>query len=504
MKSKTTIPQGVAWSLSSRVASQVIQFATSLALARLIAPEAFGLVGMVATVTAFLSLFIDAGFGVALVQRKDLEPSHIEGAFTLTVGVGTIVCALLLAVAPLVALFYGPAILTDVTRVSAIAVLLGSAGVVPRALLVRDMRLGTLALIDLSTAVISAAVSLGLALSGAGVWALVVSGVATGAVTLLLLVGAARWRPQFGSWRGARPLLGVGLNLLAFNAINYWARTADNILIGAWIGERELGLYLRAYGLMLLPLTEIVAVLSSAVLPALARLQHDHAAVKAAYLKAVGVVALVSLPAMVGLSLVADPFVAVLYGPNWTGVAPMLQVLAIVGAIQTIYSPVGWVYMSLGRTDLMFRWGIFATTITVASLAYGASLGSGVHVAWMYLAANVIIFVPAYLYMGRIVELRLRELGTAVLASVGGTAAMAVCVRIVDQALPGTTAAGGRLGLDAAVGIVSYVAACRLLRNRAARDAADLVVEMRPSWRRWVQPIASLLASPRNTSKAQT
>jgi hypothetical protein len=152
----------------------------------------------------------------------------------------------------------------------------------------------------------------------------------------------------------------------------------------------------------------------------------------------------------------------------------------------------------------MFRWGILATTVTVAALAYGAFLGSGVHVAGMYLVANVAIFVPAYLYVGRLVGLRLRELVAAILPSAAATAAMAGSVSACDMALPGTLTSGARLAVEVAVGIASYGVACRVVRNRAARDAADLVLEMHPGWRRWVHPVASLLASPRNTSKAQT
>jgi PST family polysaccharide transporter len=496
--------QGAAWSLASRAASQVIQFASSIALARLIAPEAFGLVGMVATVTAFLGLLVDGGLGIAIVQRTELESENLDGAFVITAGAGALLSVALVLWAPAVARFYGSAILTDIARVSAVGVLLGSLGVVSRALLVRRMQLGALALIDLGTATVSVIASLGLALAGAGVWALVASSVLASGAASALLFAAARWRPRLASWRTARPLLAVALNLLAFNAINYWARTIDNVLIGAWIGERELGFYIRAYVLMLLPVTELTSVLSSTVVPALARVQGQHAAVKTAYLKAVGVVALVSFPSMVGLSLVSGPFVAVLFGPNWTGVAPILQVLAIVGALQSIYNPVGWLYTSQGRTDLVLRWGVFATAVTIPAIAYGASLGSGVYVARMYLAANVAIFLPAYLYVGRIVGLRLRELGAAVLPSAAATGAMAIIMIAFGAALPDAIASGARLAVETGAGVVSYVIACRLVRNRAARDAADLVLEMRPGWRRWVHPIASLIASPRNAPKAQT
>ena len=207
---------------------------------------------------------------------------------------------------------------------------------------------------------------------------------------------------------------------------------------------------------------------------------------------------------MVGLSLVSEPFVAVLYGPNWGSVAPMLQVLALVGALQSVYSPVGWLYTSQGRTDLMFRWGVFATAVTIPALAYGAFLGSGVHVARMYLAANIAIFFPAYLYVGRIVGMRLRDVGAAVLPSAAATAAMAASVLACAALLPGAIGTGLRLAVEIAVGVFSYVVACRVVRNRAARDAADLVLEIHPAWRRWVHPVVSLITSPRSASKVQT
>ncbi len=389
------VARGAAWGLASRLAAQLLQIGGSIVLARLVAPEAFGLVAMVATVTAFAGMIVEAGFTTAIVQRPDLTDEHVNAAFAVTLACGAIISSVLLAAAPWVSRFYGPAVLAPLTRLGAVGVLIGAVSVVPRALLVRKLRLKRVALIDLSGAVVSIALSIALALAGYGVWALALPAPIVAAIVATLTLTAARWRPRTSmSATAAAALSRIALHLLAFNIVNYWARTLDNVLIGAWIGERELGLYVRAYALMLLPITEITSVLATAMLPALSRVQRDHATTRATYLKTLGLVGLVAFPAMLGLSVVAEPFVALLYGPPWAGVAPMLRILAIVGAIQAVMSPVGWLYNAQGRTELMFRWGVVATAVVTAALAYGAWLGSGVQVAVLYLVANVVLFVP--------------------------------------------------------------------------------------------------------------
>jgi O-antigen/teichoic acid export membrane protein len=495
MPERRQIVQGTTLSLGFRLASDLMQFGSSMVLARLLMPEAFGLAAMVVTVTSFVALLVEAGVLTAIVQRPDLQDEHLQSAFVATVAAGVVAAGIVVAISPAVAMFYGQPLLVGLTRVSALGVFAGSFAIVPRAVMVRRMEIGALALIDFGAAVVSVTMMLGMAWAGAGVWALVLAVPATATFLSVAVLATARWRPRLRcSWPTLRPLLGVGLHLLAFSLVNYWARTADNILIGAWLGERELGLYARAYSLVMLPLGEVSTVLWFPMFPVLSRVQHDHAAARAAFLKALGLIALVGFPALLGLSVVAGPFISVLFGPSWLGAVPMLRLLAIVGALQVAVLPLGWLYTSQGRTDRLFRWGLMASSVTVAALAYGAWLGSGVQVAAAYLVANVLLLIPAFRYAGSLVGLRLADLRRPLFRASAAATAMALIVGLFDLSVSGRLPAGVQLASEVGLGIVSYLLLCRWLRVTALQDSADLLLEVHPRLERWLRPALALIA----------
>ncbi len=473
---RSEIVRGSAWSFASRYMGQALQFAASVVVARYVAPEAFGLVGMIASITAFASLFSELGMGAALVQRKELSTEQTDSAFALTVGVGAVVAVAVWAAAPFIAEAYNRASLTPIARANAGGFILGAIGVVPRALLVRTMSLRRLAGVDLSAAVAGNIASVALAIGGARVWAVVLGPLVSTAVSSALLLAASGWLPRRPpGLKAATPLIAISLNLLAFNAVNYWARTLDNVLIGGWLGERELGLYMRAYALMLLPISQITGVLSSAMLPAMSRLQDDGASARAAFLEVGSLVAFVACPVMLGLGAVARPFMAVVYGPEWGGSAPILQLLAPVGALQSIVNPVGWIYISKGRTDLMLRWALFACSLMMASFGVGVYVGSSVAVAACYLVVNIALAVPAFLFAGRIIGIRLAHFRTAFSRTIMASIAMAGIVWAADGALSKVLAPAPRLSVLVPLGVAAYVLLARVLHVQACYRAAALV-----------------------------
>jgi O-antigen/teichoic acid export membrane protein len=488
-----------AWSFAARLASQLVLVAGAMALARLVAPELFGLVGMQATVVAFAAIFADAGLSAALVHRPALTEGEADSALGLAAGLGLVLSLALGAVAPAAAAFYGAAELTPLVRVGALGLTFTALGVVPRALLVRSFRVREVALLDFAAAGLSMGAAIALALLGAGVWALAAMGPISAAAFAVGALHRVRGQLRLGRPSGARALLAVALPAVGFSVVNYAARNVDNVLIGRWLGERELAFYARAYTLMLLPMTEITGVLANSMLPALARLQHDPAAVRREYLRALRLVTFVTFPAMAGLAVLSWPFVRVAFGPAWDPVAPILAVLAVVGGLQSMVNPVGWLYQSHGRTDRMLRWGILASACMAVAIAAGAWRGSGLRVAWAYLAVNVALLVPAYRWAGRVVSLRVIEVLAAV-APVGGAAAlMALGVWALDRWAGQGWPALARLLAGTAVGLCAYLIAARLLRLRAAAEASALVRRLRPAALRWIDPVLDGFA-PRERS----
>src|SRR5206468_5078421 len=130
------------------------------------------------------------------------------------------------------------------------------------------------------------------------------------------------------------------------------------------------------------------------------RVQHDQARAKGLFLRTLAIIGLVGFPLMLGLSAVADPFVRVLYGPKWLGLIPLLRLLAVVGALQLLTNPTGWIFVSHGRTDLMFRWGLGACTGIILAIALGAYAGSALSVAIAYLLIIAFLVPPCLALAG--------------------------------------------------------------------------------------------------------
>jgi O-antigen/teichoic acid export membrane protein len=169
--------------------------------------------------------------------------------------------------------------------------------------------------------------------------------------------------PQIDSW--------VQRQSNWLHILNYFARDADNFLIGRYLGAQELGLYDLAYRVMLYPLHLVSWSLGRALFPVYARIQMNHVRLGAAYLKVTGAIALIVFPMMLGLVAVAEPFVQTVFGAAWSSITPLLFILGPLAAHQTICTTVGYIYQATGRTDVLLRWGAGIGTLTVASFVVG-------------------------------------------------------------------------------------------------------------------------------------
>ena len=429
--------QGIAWTVVTRPFVQVLQYGISVFLARLLTPDDFGLVAMAAVFTGFAGVFVDFGIGSAIIQKPDLTESQISAAFLATIGTGALLSLFFLLVSPGVAAFYHREELVGITRLSSAAFLLSGVGVVPRALLQRQMRIKTLVLLDALGTVGSGVATLLVARAGGRYWSIVgFSLFSVIGTSIPPLIACGRYPSGRADIRALRPLLRVSLNLLFFNIINYWARNLDNLLIGRKLGDKQLGLYSRAYQLMLLPQSQIGGIVAVGVAPALSRMQDDRERAKRVFLRALGLIAAVCLPLMLGMAVVADAFVAALYGPKWAQVAPLLKILGVVGALQCVVTPAGWIYVSSGRTDTLARWGLVTSLAIIVAISVGAAFGSARSVAVAYLIVNALLFVPELLIAGRIFGIGIHDILRALWKPALCAVVMVVAVAALGTHIP--------------------------------------------------------------------
>src|SRR5581483_11532615 len=275
------------------------------------------------------------------------------------------------------------------------------------------------------TLLASNGLAVGLAASGFGVWSLAAYFLASTGFRSLALWVATPWRPGWRIDRGAfGDLWQFSSRLAAFNALNYWARNADNLLIGRFVGTAPLAYYNRAYNLMLLPVGLVASVTSRVMFPALSRLHEDQEQVKRVYLRATGLIALVTFPAMIGLLVVANPFILSVYGERWRPVVPILQILCIPSIVQCLTRTTGWIFQSQGRADWMFRWGVVSTVTVIVSFFIGLPWGvKGVSVA--YACWTVLMASPSFSIAGRLIGVTLADVARSVIGVATASAAMA-------------------------------------------------------------------------------
>ena len=275
---------GVVWSTAGSVGRQVITFGISATLARILGPVAFGLVAIAMLYLAFVQIFINQGFGTAIIQRKDLDPEHLDSAFWVTISGASVLCLATIALAGPLATMLGDARVAPVLRwLSALLVLI-ALGTIPTAMLTRDLAFRTLSLRTLGGVIAGGVVGLGMALSGYGVWSLVAQQLTTALVGTIYLWWAVRWRPAPRiSVRHLRELYWVAMNMLGNEGVWFFSRRSDQAIIAFHFGAVALGPYAIAMRLIQLLVELCGAPFQGVALPTLLRLADNPERLRVAF-----------------------------------------------------------------------------------------------------------------------------------------------------------------------------------------------------------------------------
>ncbi len=386
--------KGALWSGASQWGKQAVNLSTTIVLARLLPPEDFGKLAMCAVFTGIFIGVSDLGMGTALVQAEDPSPDEFTAAFWLSAALGGASFLAVLAIAPLVGSFYRLPALQRMLGWLAIALIPPSLSVVHLAKLTRNLDFRRIAFAEVLSALCGGGLGVGAAVSGMGVFSLVIQSVGMACCSMIVFWSVCPWRPSLRFKGFARPgLIRFGSRLAGFNVVNYVARNVDYLLIGKFLGPEQLGYYTLAYRLMLFPLQNISAVLGRAVVPAFSQRQHDDQKLRDAFIRLIRYVALVSFPVMCGIAVAAPEFITVIFGVSWSPAVPLVRILAFVGMAQSLGTNAGSLYIAKGRTDVMFRWGIIATLVITASIGWSVQWGIR-EVALAYAFANLLLFYP--------------------------------------------------------------------------------------------------------------
>jgi len=464
----------VKWNFASQAGQQATQLLTTVILARLLTPAEFGLVAMATVVIGFVNLFKDLGTSAAIIQNREVTEDLLSSVFWANVAVGALGTTVLVAAAPLVAMYYHEPRVTALLRVLALNFVVSALSILQQALFERKLLFRILARVEVAGVVCSAVVGISCAVAGLGVWALVAQSLTTVSVVSMLLWYFSDWRPRLlFRWQEIRGICGYSLNIVGFNTFNYFSRNADYLLIGRFLGATSLGIYMLAYRIMLYPLQSITNVISRVMFPAYSQIQDDDARFRSAYLRATRMIALATFPMMIGIWVVAEPFVLSIFGPKWAPAIPLIKILALVGIAQSIGATVGSIYQAKGRTEVMFRWGVGSSLLTV--IGFGVGLRWGVlGVAVAYALVNVGLIIPCLAIPFRFIGLRLASFAATLVRSLAASLLMALIVLAMRSVLKGWSPSTDLLVL-VATGAAAYVAASWVVNRRQFREVLSLI-----------------------------
>ncbi len=469
---------GVRWSAIAAWGQQAIQFGIGIVLARLLMPRDYGLLAMATVFIGFIGIFKTMGFHTAIIQRRQISDALLSSLYYFILAVAGLLTVVAVAAAPIAAWIYREPRVMPVMAVLGIGFLLSAPGLMPFAVLSRQMRFGRLAVVELTSVVIGGGVAIALAVAGSGVWALAIGSLAGTAACTLLYQALSQWRPRLiFRWAEIRTVFSFGANLTGFGIFNYFARNADKFIIGAFLGLIPLGYYSLAYGILLKPRDAVTSVLMRVLFPAFSRMQDDDERLKAAYLRACGAIAFVTFPMMLGLAVMAHPFVEVVLGEKWLPAVPLIWLLAPLGMIQSVSGTAGQIYLAKGRADYYFRLGVLDGALHVIGFLVGVGWGVfGVAVAYCITSA---ISIPIYFgFAARLVGLRWQELLKAFAPIASSASTMALVVWVGHHALENMNLPDGLALLASIVlGVVLYGTIVLYTRPPALQDLARLMPE---------------------------
>jgi O-antigen/teichoic acid export membrane protein len=453
-----------------------MQFAITITLARLLAPEDFGTVALLAVFTALATAVFEGGPTIALVRNRDSTLVQESSVFWFNIMLGAAFALLLLCLAPLIARFYGLPILAPLIAVAAAQVMMVAAGSIQTAMLTRALNFRSLLFVGLASTLVSGTVAICLAVAGYGPWALSLQMFSAAAVTTAALWYWSRWRPILVfKVAETRAMFRFGGHVIASSLLDVMANQGFALIVGKMHGVRDLGFFNRAQTAQALPVNILSSIIGRVALPLLATRSDDPDSLRSAVRRAVRVAMAINVPMLVGLSVMADLAIVILFGDEWLPAAPVLRILAVTGAVYPVAMVLMQAILALDRSRAYLRLSIAKQSFSFATVVTGSFFGI------MGLAYSMIVVVIGSFLMNAYVSGRLFGYGpVAQLQDISGVAAasafMAGCLiglrALLD--LPPVFEAAALIPAGAA----AYLAFALIFRVSAVTDAIPMVAQL--------------------------
>lgn len=449
------VRSAVIWRSGTQIFSQLVAWASTFLVIRILSPGDYGLFAMTSVVLVLLSLLNGQGFANAAIQQREGGTRQLRQLFGLLLVVNVALAALQVIAAPLVAAYYRQPMVADLLRVQALIYLTNPFLALGTTVLSREMDFRKQAQVNVASALVGAVTALAGALAGMGVWTLVLAPLASFTVRGLGMAIAARalvW-PSF-DFRGTRALAAYGGTVMAGQVFWFTQTQSDILIAGRAFSPHELGYYTTALFLAQIFVTKVVPPLNEVAFSAYAQIQDDRAAVSAGFLKSVRLIMTLAMPFCLGLAAVAGPAVHVMLGDKWLPAAPVVAVLALAMPFMTLHVLFAPAANALGHPGLATRGAVVGSLLMPACYLVGVQYGPvGIAAAW--LVAWPLLTALSAAWTLPVIGIPARALGEALLPPVLAGTAMALVVVLLDRVLPSLPEAA-RLALLVGTGGAIY------------------------------------------------
>ena len=384
------------WAIVEKWSTRLVSLLVLLVLGRLLEAQEFGLVALGTVFMTFMNIFVDQGFGRALVQRKSITDSHTSTAFWVSLLGSIVLAALLVAGAPFIADALGERELGPVIQVMSVGLILYALSSIPQALLEREFGFRALARRRVIATAVGGVAAVAAAVAGWGVWSLVLQVLITAAVGVIVLWRASPWRPRFVfSLRSARDLWPTGISVIGIEFVGFLNSQSDKLIVGAVLDATALGYYFFAMRIISIMIELFSTVMSSISLTTFSRLQDDREALRGWLYRLSAVSCLIAIPAFAVLAAVAEEAVPLVFGAQWSESASLVQILCVLGAVNAIAVFDRSALLAVGRNRLAFSLTLGQALVGIVFVIAALPLGVvGVAIA---VAARQIIWWPVRL-----------------------------------------------------------------------------------------------------------
>ena len=370
---KRRVLSGAVWQYVQKLGSQAVQFVVSIILARLLCPENFGMIALLGVFISLSNLFIDSGFGNALIQRKNIDDIDCSSVFYLNITVSIVIYFIVFLSAPPVASFYGMPQLIPLLRVLALQIILMAFGCVQQSMLIRQMKFYLNFYINISGTIFASITGVTMAYLGFGVWSIASSQLVGQSVILLGLWTLVGWRPKAKfSYSRIKELFGYGSKILAGSIIGILYNNLYNIVIGKRYSAADLGFYNRG---QLLPNTIIDTAANSVngvLFPALSSIQDDKDRHKTVIRRSERMISFVVFFLAAMMFALAPNIICLLLGEKWLPAVPFMRIVCITLSISPISVLNQSIQTTLGRSDLFLKTTMRSKIVAIAIIVAGS------------------------------------------------------------------------------------------------------------------------------------